>query len=78
MPRADIFHDFGSGASSFVGELQNVAHDRFLLNDLMGRLFPLRQGYGGQGPKKLLALIPAFSPRRRGRRNLSCALQNPD
>jgi hypothetical protein len=32
----------------------------------------LRQGYGGQGRKKLPALIPAFSPRRRGRRNLSC------
>jgi hypothetical protein len=26
--------------------------------------------------KKLLALIPAFSPRRRGRRNLSCAQRN--
>jgi len=39
------------------------AHDRLLLTDIMWRL---RQ-------KKLLALIPAFSPRRRGGRNLSCA-----
>jgi hypothetical protein len=45
--------------------LRARVHDRFLLTDQIAAL----------GRKKLLALIPAFSPRRRCRRNLSCALR---
>jgi hypothetical protein len=52
-----------ASACAASGRKQMGAHDRFLLTDLIWRLSPLRQGYGGQGRKKSLALIPAFLPR---------------
>ena len=42
---------------------RQISSDRFNVAP-----FPLRQGYGGQGRKKLLAHIPALSPQEKGQK----------